>query len=94
MKLSGDVFCFQALQTLCSHWPSIAVHHQCQHPQNRQPENPRESDGSHFSNGVSVALTICDNGSVHMLPSSFYFFFQKKKTRLANEKQSINTPVP
>lgn len=58
MKLSAGVFCFQAQQTLCCHWPSVAVHHQCPHRGNGQPEEHRESDRTGYYSGKNRHKTL------------------------------------
>lgn len=39
MKLLLTVFCFQLLQTLCSHSLSVSVHHQCPYQGKWHPKN-------------------------------------------------------
>lgn len=74
MKLSAGVVCFPALQTLCSHWPSVAVRHQCPYPGNVQPEDP-----SRMSNQIVLVvvqfLDICTYYKEHRLFKNVPFLY-------------------
>lgn len=61
MKLSTCVVCFPALQTLCSHWPSVAVRHQCPYPGNVQPYAIKNTDCLEMSHFSRVTIQYCDS---------------------------------